>query len=106
MEFLNMLIDPLKFRLTCFLCLKQKEENLSVTQKLFICDEYQSVETTLAGVMNFLFPCHDIISSQACEDCSNILITTYTKLRGHNILRKTLSSITGALTDENVPARS
>ncbi|KAL0810279.1 hypothetical protein ABMA28_010439 [Loxostege sticticalis] len=100
MDFLNIILNPEKLKSMCFLCLKQKDETSSVYRELFVCDEYISSDTTLADIMNYLFPSHDILCSQACEDCSKVLISMYTRLRKHDFLKQTLSAIISNLTKE------
>lgn len=65
MDFLNIILNPEKLKSTCFLCLKQKDETSSVYRELFVCDEYISSDTTLADIMNYLFPSH--VSTLCCE---------------------------------------
>ncbi|KAH9632421.1 hypothetical protein HF086_010814 [Spodoptera exigua] len=81
MEIINILIDQQITKSTCFLCFKHCDTTIGLHETIEIQDEYLTSNLTLGNMMKKLFPTHDSLLSQSCEECFNLIIKIFMLLQ-------------------------
>ncbi|KAJ8708157.1 hypothetical protein PYW08_010523 [Mythimna loreyi] len=100
MDMLNILVNPQYMRTVCFLCYKQSDKTTSLHENIEIHDEFCSSNLTLWNIMKKLFPSHDLLLPQACEDCSSLIIKIFSLLQINYFKNEMLSHLVDNINEE------
>ncbi|KAF9796755.1 hypothetical protein SFRURICE_001835 [Spodoptera frugiperda] len=100
MEMINILLDPIISKSTCMLCFKHSENTIGLHESIEIHDEYLNMNITLGNMMEKLFPTHDLLLPQACEECFNLIIKIFTLLEKQYLKTEIINQLVDNINEE------
>ncbi|XP_045507911.1 zinc finger protein 41-like [Colias croceus] len=93
-DLIYLLIDTKISKLTCFMCFKQCEEMMDIYDRIHIESEWFSTTLSIKAMSEYIFPLQNVILTQACDGCVDMLISTYIRIRRKEYMEKYLKLIT------------
>lgn len=100
MDLLNILINPDKIKDVCCLCYKKNENTTNLDGGIEIHDELFDTNSTLRNLMKSLFPSHEVLLPQMCEDCSTVIVKIFCLLQRSFFKNEMLSYLVDNLEEE------
>ncbi|XP_013184706.1 zinc finger protein 260 [Amyelois transitella] len=76
----------------CFLCFKKNEHLENIFGELYIYEENTNLTSCVYTMMMYLFPSHEIMFEEVCENCTKLILSMYLTLRRYDT-KKMMCSI-------------
>lgn len=92
MDLLNILINP-KLSNVCCLCFKKNNDITALHDDIEIHNEYFAISTNLGSILRYLFPFHEFLLTQACGDCSTLILKIFSLFQRSYIKNEMLHCI-------------
>ncbi|XP_038217112.1 zinc finger protein Xfin-like [Zerene cesonia] len=99
-ELIYLLIDTKISKLTCFMCFKKHEKIMNICEYVHIDCGWFATTLSLKALTDYIFPLQNMILTQACNPCIDMLISTYITIRKKEYVEKYLTLLINKINEQ------